>query len=127
MNLTQHSKFVVSCSSFFFCENTDRILVASLQDRVPSKFAHITARQLPHLGGNAVLLHQRLLGEVELEGVVGGDGDVEASGQVVGQGGPVVRQEEGVVAQWGHGNTHLHTQLLDASKPMHCRNVQIPV
>ena len=94
----------------FFSENTDRILVASLQDGVPSKLAHITARQLPHLGGDAVLLHQRLLGEVELEGVVGGDGDVEASGQVVGQGGPVVGQEERVVAQWGHGNTHLHKQ-----------------
>ena len=66
-----------------FSENTDRILVASLQDGVPSKLAHITARQLPHLGGDAVLLHQRLLGKVELEWVIGRDGDVEAPGQVV--------------------------------------------
>ena len=85
-------------------------MVSSLQDGVSGKLAHITAGQLPHLGGNAVLLHEGLLGEVELEGVVGGDGDVEASGQVVGQGGPVVGQEERVVAQWGHGNTHLHKQ-----------------
>ena len=81
-----------------FCEKTNRILVASLLDRVPCKLAHVAAGQLPHLGGDAVLLHEGLLGEVELEGVVGGDGDVEASGKVVRQGRAVVREEEGVVA-----------------------------
>ena len=82
-------------------------MVASLLHRVSGKLAHITAGELPHLGGDAVLLHEGLLGEVELEGVVGGDGDVEASGEVVRQGRAVVRKEEGVVAQWGHCNTHL--------------------
>ena len=91
----------------FFFDNTNRILVASLQDRVSSQLTHITAGQLPHLGGDAVLLHQGLLGEVELEGVVGRDGHVEASGEVVGQGRAVVREEERIVAQWRHGNTHL--------------------
>ena len=82
-------------------------MVASLLDRVPCKLAHVAAGQLPHLGGDAVLLHEGLLGEVELEGVVGGDGDVEAPGKVVRQGGAVVGQEEGVVAERAHGDAHL--------------------
>ena len=39
--------------------------------------------EFPDLSCDAVLLHQRLLGEVELEGVVSGEGDVETSGEIV--------------------------------------------
>ena len=39
--------------------------------------------EFPDLSRDAVLLHQRLLGEVELERVIGRDGDVEAPGEVV--------------------------------------------
>ena len=104
---TKLSSIFVRFTVKLLCEATDRVSVSSLQDRVPSQLTHITAREFPHLGGNAVLLHQRLLGEVELEGVVGGDGDVEASGKVVRQGGAVVGQEEGVVAERAHGDAHL--------------------
>ena len=76
-------------------------------DGVSGELAHVAAGELPDLGRDAVLLHQRLLGEVELKGVVGGDGDVEASGKVVRQGGAVVGQEEGVVAERAHGDAHL--------------------
>ena len=50
---------------------------------VPGQLAHVAAGEFPDLGRYAVLLHQRLLGEVELEGVVSGEGDVEAPGEIV--------------------------------------------
>ena len=67
------------------------------------------------LGCNGVLLHERLLGEVKLERVVSGDGDVEAPHQVVWEGGPVVVEEEGVVAERTHGDAHLRevVEVLD--------------
>ena len=44
---------------------------------------------------------------MELQGVVGGEGDVEAAVEVFLQGVAVVVQEEGVVAQRGHGDADL--------------------
>ena len=41
--------------------------------------------EFPDLSRDAVLLHQRLLGEVELERVVSGERDVEAPGEIVGE------------------------------------------
>ena len=56
---------------------------------------------------------------MELEGVVGGDGDVEAPGKVVRQGGAVVGQEEGVVAERAHGDAHLDEgTFINASEPI---------
>ena len=66
-------------------------------DGVPGELAHVAAGELPDLGRDAVLLHQGLLGEVELERVVSGEGDVEAPGEIVRQGGAVVVEKEGVV------------------------------
>ena len=54
-------------------------------DGVPGQLAHVAAGQLPDLGRDAVLLHQRFLGEVELERIVSGEGDIESSGEVVGE------------------------------------------
>ena len=68
-------------------------------DGVSGELAHVAAGELPDLGRDAVLLHQRLLGEVELQRVVRGQRDVEAARQVVRQRGPVVVQEERVVGQ----------------------------
>ena len=76
-------------------------------DGVPGELAHVAAGELPDLGRDAVLLHQRLLGEVELERVVRGQRDVEAARQVVRQRGPVVVQEERVVGQRRHRDTDL--------------------
>ena len=59
---------------------------AGLLHAVPGQLAHVAAGQLPDLGRDAVLLHQRFLGEVELERIVRGQGDVETSHQVVMQG-----------------------------------------
>ena len=50
---------------------------------VPGELAHVAAGEFPDLGRDAVLLHQGLLGEVELQRVVGGEGDVEAPGEIV--------------------------------------------
>lgn len=47
------------------------------------------------------------LGEVELQGVIGGQRDHEAAGQVLGQWVPVVAEEEAVVAERGHGDANL--------------------
>ena len=47
------------------------------------------------------------LGEVELQGVVCGQGDREAPGQVLQEGVAVVAEEQAVVAERGHGDAHL--------------------
>ena len=52
--------------------------------------------------GDAVLLQERLLGEVELERVVGAQADVEADLEEVRERVALVREEERVVAQRAH-------------------------
>ena len=52
---------------------------ATLLHRVPGQLTHVTAGQFPHLSCNAVLLHQRLLGEVELERIIRGQRNIETS------------------------------------------------
>ena len=64
---------------------------------VPGELAHVAAGELRDLGRDTVLLHHRLLGEVELQRVVSREGDVEAPGEIVRQGGAVVVEEERVV------------------------------
>ena len=61
---------------------------AASDDRVPGQLAHVTAGQLPDLGRDAVFLHQGLLGEVELEGVVRGKRHFQAPGKEVRKGRP---------------------------------------
>lgn len=51
------------------------------------------------------------LGEVELEGVVGGEGDHEPPREVLGQGVAVVAEEEAVVAERGHSNGNLGEEV----------------
>ena len=46
-------------------------------------------------------------GEVELEGIVSGEGDMETTTEVLGEWTAVVVQEQVVVAQWGHGHSNL--------------------
>lgn len=47
------------------------------------------------------------LGEVKLQGVVGGQGDHEASGQILWQRVPVVAEEQAVIAERRHGDADL--------------------
>lgn len=47
------------------------------------------------------------LGEVKLQGVVGGQGDHEASGQILWQRVPVVAEEQAVIAERRHGDANL--------------------
>lgn len=47
------------------------------------------------------------LGEVKLEGIIGGQRDHQTSGQILHQRVAVVTKEEAVVAQWRHGNANL--------------------
>ena len=68
---------------------------AAHKDTVPGELTQVTARELEDLRRDAVLFHQRLLegkasvfklqdfylGEVELEGVICGEGHVEAPGK----------------------------------------------
>ena len=44
---------------------------------------------------------------MELERIVGGEGDEEAPGEVLGEGVAVVGEEEGVVAEGRHGYANL--------------------
>lgn len=135
-------------------ERRDKYLVgeAAHEHTVAGQLAHVAGAELPHLGGDAVLLHQRLLwkprpsdasqpctllgthgappaggrrqprpqspspswlgcladlGEVKLQGVISGQGDHEAPGQVLRQRVAVVAEEEAVVAERGHGNADL--------------------
>lgn len=54
-------------------------------DAVTGQFAHVARAQLPHLGGDAVLFHQGLLGEVELKWVVGTQRHAQPAGKVLWQ------------------------------------------
>ena len=56
---------------------------------------------------HGVLLHERLLGEVELEWVVRGQVDLHALPEVLGEGVLVVIDEEAVVAEWRHAYVDL--------------------
>lgn len=47
------------------------------------------------------------LGEVELQGIISGQGDHEPAGQVLGERVPVVAEEEAVVAERRHGDANL--------------------
>lgn len=47
------------------------------------------------------------LGEVELQGVVSGQRDHEAAGQILGERVPVIAEEEAVIAERGHGDADL--------------------
>ena len=58
--------------------------------------------EFPDLSRDAVLLHEGLLGEVELERVIRGQRDVEAAGEVVRERGAGVVQEQRVVGQRRH-------------------------
>ena len=68
--------------------------------------------EFPDLGSNAVLLHQRFLGEVELERVVSGERHVEPPGQIVRERGTGIVEEQTVVTQWGHRDTDLSTNIV---------------
>lgn len=74
---------------------------------VPGQLAHVAAGQLPHLRRDTVLLHQRLLGEVELQRIVGAQRHAEAARQILGQRIAVVVQEQGIVGQRRHGDANL--------------------
>ena len=80
------------------CHLFDIMAESTHEDRVPGELAQIAAGQLEDLGCDAVLLHQRLLnqrrqtsrhkillhlGEVELEGIVRGQGHIEAPGNII--------------------------------------------
>lgn len=47
------------------------------------------------------------LGKVELQGVIGGEGDHETTRQVLRKWVAMVAEEEAVVAEWRHGNANL--------------------
>ena len=53
------------------------------QHRIPGQLTHIAWGHFPDLGGNAVLLHQRFFGEVELERIISGEWDTKAPCQEV--------------------------------------------
>ena len=83
------------------------VLESTHEDWVPGELAHVGLRELPDLRGDGVLLHEGLLGEVELQGVVWGQRDEQPPRQVLGQGVAVVVEEQGVVGQGGHGDADL--------------------
>ena len=51
-------------------------------DGISREFAHVARRHFPDLGGDAILLHQRLLREVELQRIVGRQRNAQATSQV---------------------------------------------
>lgn len=60
-----------------------------------------------YLGCDTVLLDKGLLGEVELERIVGTQTDIETAVEEGREGVALIVQEQGVVGQGRHGNTHL--------------------
>ena len=74
---------------------------------VARNLAEVARREAPDLRGNAVLLYQGLLREVDLQGVVCGERDLQALAEEIGEGVLAVVQEERVVRERGHGDTDL--------------------
>lgn len=74
---------------------------------VPGQLAHVARAQLPHLRCNAVLLHERLLCEVELQRIVRTQRHAQPARQVLGQRIAMVIEEQRVVGQRRHGNADL--------------------
>ena len=59
---------------------------------------------------HTVLLDQRLLGEVDLQGVICAEAHVHAPGKEGGERVAMVVQEQAVVGQGAHAQPHLHSQ-----------------
>ena len=66
---------------------------------VSGELAHVAGGEFPDLSGDAILFHERLFGEVELQRVVRGERDVEAARQIFGQRISVVVEEQRIVGQ----------------------------
>mmetsp|Transcript_1039 Transcript_1039/g.3140 ORF Transcript_1039/g.3140 Transcript_1039/m.3140 type:complete len:329 (-) Transcript_1039:1783-2769(-) len=78
-----------------------------MDDRVAGNLTEIRCTHLPDLGGDRVLLDERLAGKMNLEGVVGGQRHGQAPSKKLGEGIPVVVQEERVVGEWTHHQSNL--------------------
>ncbi|RUS75732.1 hypothetical protein EGW08_016514, partial [Elysia chlorotica] len=76
---------------------------AALQNAVPGNLTHVAGGELPHLGRNAVLLHQRFLAKV----IVCRQRHVKATVEEIGQWVAVVVEKQRVVAQRGHRDADL--------------------
>lgn len=74
---------------------------------VPGQLAHVAAAEFPHLRCDAVLLHQRLFGKMELQGIIRGQGYTQTTSQILWQRIPVIVQEQRVVGQRRHGDSDL--------------------
>lgn len=60
----------------------DRMFESTLDDRVFGEFAHIDCAELIDLGGDCVFFDERFFCEGELQGIVGGQGDVQTTTEV---------------------------------------------
>ena len=80
---------------------------AAHHNAVARYLAHVHRAHLPHLCGDAVLLHERLLGEVKLQRIVRGQAQIEADRVVLVERVLDVVEEHGVVAQRRHGYADL--------------------
>lgn len=83
------------------------VLKPRLQHTVARYFAHVGGAVVPHRAGNPVLFDKRLCGVVELQRVVGGQGEVETAAKEGIEGVIVVMDKQGVVAHGRHGNSDL--------------------
>lgn len=66
-------------------------------DTISGNLTHVTTAQFPYLGCHRVLLDQWFPGKVKLEGIIGTECDKESSLEVLGEGIPVISQEECIV------------------------------
>lgn len=60
-----------------------------------------------YLSCDTILFDKRLLGEMELKRIVGTQTDIETAVEKHGEGVALIVQEQGVVGQGRHGDTHL--------------------
>lgn len=83
------------------------MLEAALHDRMLCELAHVNSTEPVDLCGHGIFFNQGLFGERELQRVIGGQGDVEPSLQILGERVSVVREKEGIIAQGRHSNADL--------------------
>ncbi|KAH9845790.1 hypothetical protein Tdes44962_MAKER01222, partial [Teratosphaeria destructans] len=101
----------------------DGVFEARLQDRVLRQLAHVYGTELVDLSCDRVLLDQRLLGESELQWIVGGQAHVQAAAEVLQERISFVGQEQCIIGQRTHRDTNL-LQIEDILQQRHLAKQQ---
>jgi len=84
-----------------------RVLESTMVHRISCDFADVAGAQVPHLRGDAVFLHQRLLRVVELQRIVRRKADVQPTREKFRERVSMVEEEQRIVTERRHRDRDL--------------------